>query len=51
MKLLIKDVRLAFPQLFEAKTVNGEGEPAFSAAFLIAKDHPQVAEILSLIHI
>lgn len=45
MKLLIKDTRLAFPQLFEAKTVNGEGEPAFSAAFLLPKNHPQLGEI------
>lgn len=35
MKLKLSNVRLAFPVLFEAKTVNGEGKPAFSAAFLI----------------
>lgn len=40
MQVSIKNVRLAFPQLFEAKTVNGEGEPAFSASFLFAEDHP-----------
>ena len=40
MKLKLENVRLAFPQLFEAKTVNGEGEPAFSASFLFAPDHP-----------
>ena len=45
MKLLIKDARLAFPQLFEAQTVNGEGEPAFSAVFLLPKNHPQIADI------
>lgn len=43
MRLL--NVRLAFPVLHEAKTVNGEGKPAFSAAFLMPPDHPQVAEI------
>jgi len=37
--------RLAFPNLFEAQTVNGEGEPAFSAVFLIPKDDPQVITI------
>ncbi|NYT45118.1 DUF2815 family protein [Alcaligenaceae bacterium] len=45
MKIKLQNVRIAFPQLFEAKTVNGEGEPAFSAAFLMAPDHPAVAEL------
>lgn len=45
MKIILRNVRLAFPQLFEAKAVNGEGEPAFSASFILPKDHPQVAEI------
>jgi hypothetical protein len=45
MKVQLKNVRLAFPVLFEAKTVNGEGEPAFSASFLFGSDHPQVAEL------
>lgn len=40
MKVKLNDVRLAFPQLFEAKTVNGEGKPAFSASFLFPPDHP-----------
>lgn len=35
MKVMIKDVRMAFPQLFKAATINGEGEPAFSATFLV----------------
>ena len=42
MKLKLNNVRLAFPVLFEAKTVNGEGKPAFSASFLIAPADPQV---------
>lgn len=45
MKLKLTNVRLAFPQLFEAKTVNGEGEPAFSASFLIDPKDPQVKTI------
>jgi len=45
MKLKLENVRLAFPTLFEAKTVNGEGKPAFSASFLLAPDDPQVATI------
>lgn len=45
MKLSIKNVRLAFPVLFNAKSVNGEGDPAFSASFLLDSKHPQIAEI------
>lgn len=45
MKIKLENVRLAFPQLFEAKTVNGEGEPAFSATFLMSPDHPAVAQL------
>jgi hypothetical protein len=40
MKLMLKNVRMAFAALFEAKTVNGEGEPAFSAAFIFEPGHP-----------
>lgn len=35
MKVQLQDVRLAFPALFEAKAVNGEGEPRYSACFII----------------
>lgn len=45
MKIRLNNVRLAFPALFEAKTVNGEGDPAFSASFILASDHPQLDEI------
>lgn len=45
MKVKLNNVRLAFPQLFEAKTVNGEGKAAYSASFLLAPDHPAVAEL------
>lgn len=45
MKLKLTNVRLAFPALFEAKTVNGEGKPAFSAALLIDPADPQVKAI------
>lgn len=41
MKLVLKNVRLAFPELFEAKQVNGEGKPSFSASFLIEKGDKQ----------
>jgi hypothetical protein len=45
MKIRIQNVRLAFPNLFEATTVAGEGKPAFSASFLIDPNDPQVKEI------
>jgi len=45
MKIKLENVRLAFPALFEAKTVNGEGEPAFSASFLMPPNHPSVAAL------
>jgi len=45
MKLKLSNVRLAFPTLWEAKTVNGEGKPAFSATFLIDPADPQVKAI------
>jgi len=35
MKVKLANVRVAFPALFEAKTVNGEGEPRFSAVFIV----------------
>lgn len=45
MKIKLQNVRLAFPAIFEAKTVNGEGDPAFSATFLMAPDHPAIEKI------
>lgn len=45
MKIKIPNARLAFPVLWEAKTVNGEGEPAFSAAFLLDPKSPVVKQI------
>ena len=45
MKIKLTNVRLSFAQLFEAKTVNGEGKPAFSASFLIKPNDPQVKMI------
>lgn len=42
----LQNVRLSFPQLFEAKAVNGEGEPKFGAAFVIVPGSP-TAEILA----
>jgi hypothetical protein len=44
MKLLLKNVRLAFPDLFTAKSFEGS-EPSFGATFLLSADDPQVAEV------
>lgn len=48
-KITLKNVRLAFPQLFEAKQVNGEGKPAFSASLLLSQDDPQVDAVNEMI--
>ena len=45
MKIKLNNVRLSFPELFTAKTVNGEGNPAFSASFLIDPADPQVVAL------
>lgn len=46
MKVKLTNVRLAFPQLFQAKAgFNGEGEPAFSASFIIEAGSPLIDEI------
>lgn len=44
-RILLKDARLAFPNLFEPTTVNGEGKPRFSATLILEQDHPQLEEI------
>lgn len=45
MRVHLKNVRLTFPNLFEAKQVNGQGDPKFSASFLIPREHPQMKEV------
>ena len=45
MKVLIKNARLAFPNLFKAEQIMGEGDPKFGATFLIPKGSPMVAQI------
>ncbi|MFO6426401.1 hypothetical protein ACLBOM_11445 [Escherichia coli] len=37
MKLKLNNVRLAFPSLFEAKTVNGEGDRCFRSIFNVSQ--------------
>lgn len=45
MRILIKDVRLTFPSLFHATAPKAGGAAAFSASFLLTKDHKQLPEI------
>lgn len=46
-RIRINDVRLRFPKLIEPEQFQGEGELAFTAAFIVPPSHPQVAEIRS----
>ena len=45
MRILLKDVRLAFPNLWKASAPKGGGEEAFSASFILPKTHKQLPEI------
>ncbi len=47
MKLLLKNVRLAFPSIFEATAPKGGGKPAFSASFILPPGHPALKELES----
>jgi hypothetical protein len=44
MKMLVKNVRMAFPAIFEPEAF-GDGDPAYGAKFIIPQEHPQLAEI------
>lgn len=43
MKVKLHNVRIAFPRLYKAEQVNGQGEPQFSATFIMPK-HYQIAK-------
>jgi hypothetical protein len=45
MEIKLKNVRLAFPNLFRPTAGPQGGEPAYNAAFILPKDHPQIGEI------
>jgi Protein of unknown function (DUF2815) len=45
MKIIIKNVRLAFPSLWKATAPATGGEAAFSASFLLPPTHPQFKEL------
>jgi hypothetical protein len=42
MNVRLDNVRAAFCNFHEPRTVNGEGDPAFSGCFILAPDHPAV---------
>lgn len=39
--MVLKNVRLAFPRVTKPEQVQGEGKPAFSAAFILETDTPE----------
>lgn len=43
MKIMLKNVRLSFPCLWEPRDFNGEGKKTFSASFIMKKDDENVA--------
>ncbi len=47
--VMLENVRITFPALFEPKAAEAGQKPKFSAAFLMAKDHPAVAAIKNAI--
>ena len=44
---MLRDVRLAFPNLWKATAPKGGGEAAFSASFLLPKNHKQLPELIA----
>lgn len=44
MKLMIQNVRMAFPNIFTPRAF-GDGEPDFNGLFLLAPNHKQIKEI------
>jgi hypothetical protein len=44
-RIMLKNVRLAFPQLFTPKAFQGDGDPRYSCRLLIRNDDPQLAHI------
>ncbi len=48
-RLTIKNVRLAFENIFAMSSV-GDSAPAYSAKFIVPKDHPQIDEIRAAVN-
>jgi len=49
MKITLKNVRLAFPALWEPKAVQGSTAKKYSASLILPMDHPQLAEIRKML--
>lgn len=49
MKVVLEDVRLAFPTIWTPKPFEAGGEPRFSAAGLFPKDHPAFNKVMEAI--
>lgn len=47
-RIMLRNVRLAFPALFEPKTVAGEGNPRYSAMLILTPEHPQLPDVQKL---
>jgi hypothetical protein len=47
MQVILKNVRLAFPAIFEAKTIAGSDAAKFSAAFLFDKNSQAYKDVLA----
>ncbi len=45
MRIMLRDVRLAFPSIWKMSAPRGGGEAAFSASFLMNPKHKQIAEL------
>ena len=44
MQVILKNVRLAFPEVFEAKQFKGEGKPRFGTRVLLEKGSAQLKQ-------
>lgn len=44
-KIIIRNVRISYPHLFDKQKAQGDGEPSYNAAFILPKNHPQLSAI------
>ena len=42
----LNEVRISYPHLFQAKQINNQGDPKFSAAFIIRADNPALRQLV-----
>ncbi len=45
MQVKLKNVRLAFPNLFKASAFSADQKPDFSATLILPKNHPQIGDL------